>query len=195
MGEFCLETERLLIRNWREQDRDLFYLINSDDKVMEFFPFRRDRATSDELMDILRDCVAETGYGFTPIILKETDQAIGFCGLADINTEDGFPGTGVEIGWRLATEHWQKGYVTEAARKLLEFAFFKLEKQEIVSFAVHDNYRSFAVMKRLGMKRDPSRDFNHKKVPDTHPHLKRHLVYSLSRKLFTDIRDNSPYVT
>ena len=184
MTEFHLETERLIIRNWLEQDRELFYRINSDDRVMEFFPFRRDRAAANELLDILRRKITENGYGFTAIALRETNQAIGFCGLADISPEDGFPGTGVEIGWRLASEFWGKGYASEAARKLLEFAFDELDKPEVVSFAVHTNHRSFAVMKRIGMKRDPSRDFDHKKVPETHPDLKRHLVYALTRNQF-----------
>jgi RimJ/RimL family protein N-acetyltransferase len=50
-----LRTQRLILRNWRESDRELFHLINSDDRVMEFFPMRRSRADSDQMMDQLAD--------------------------------------------------------------------------------------------------------------------------------------------
>ena len=53
-----LRTERLILRNWEERDRELFHRINSDDRVMEFFPFRRDRAQADAVMDRMRDDIA-----------------------------------------------------------------------------------------------------------------------------------------
>lgn len=87
----------------------------------------------------------------------------------------------MEIGWRLATRFWGHGYVTEAAQSLLVMAFDEKETPEIVSFAVHDNHRSTAVMERIGLKRDPSRDFDHPRVPeDTHPHLRPHVTYALT---------------
>ncbi len=72
--------------------------------------------------------------------------------------------------------------MTEAAEKLLAFGFDTLNLDEIVSFAVHNNTRSFAVMERIGLKRDATRDFSHPRVPETHPHLKLHLFYALSRQ-------------
>ncbi|MCB1428834.1 MAG: GNAT family N-acetyltransferase, partial [Nitratireductor sp.] len=63
----------------------------------------------------------------------------------------------------------------------LEFGFTTLDLEEIVSFAVHDNHRSTNVMKRLGMVRIEDRDFDHPLVPDTHPHLKRHVFYAMSK--------------
>jgi RimJ/RimL family protein N-acetyltransferase len=87
----------------------------------------------------------------------------------------------MEIGWRLATRFWGHGYVTEAAQSLLVMAFDEKETPEIVSFAVHDNQRSTRVMERIGLKRDPSRDFDHPRVPeDTHPHLRPHVTYALT---------------
>ena len=159
MTDFYLETERLIIRNWKEQDRDLFYFINSNDKVMEFFPFRRDRAASDKMMDDLKQKIEKNGYGFTALEIKETCQCIGFCGLADFLADEDLAVNGVEIGWRLAPQYWGKGYATEAARRLIEFGFNDLKLDEIISFAVEDNQKSFAVMERLGMKHDKSRGF------------------------------------
>lgn len=185
MAETYLETERLILRNWQEEDRDLFHLINSDETVMEFFPFRRDREASDAMMDEVRKGIAESGFGFTAIALKESGEAIGFCGLANAGLEKEMGENAIEIGWRLAPQFWGRGYITEAAVKLLEYGFEELKLDEIVSFAVHNNHRSFAVMERIGMTRRPELDFDHIRVPDTHPHLKRHLVYSISKQDFT----------
>ncbi|MEM8649963.1 MAG: GNAT family N-acetyltransferase [Pseudomonadota bacterium] len=177
MAEFHLETDRLIIRNWKDEDRDLFYLINSDETVMEFFPFRRDYEQSSQMMDRIRKGIKQDGFGFTALELKETGEVLGFCGLADATVEDEtFEGL-MEIGWRLAPQYWGKGYATESAKRLLHYGFEELELPEIVSFAVHNNYRSLSVMQRIGMTRDPSRDFDHPGVPDDYSHLKKHLTY------------------
>jgi RimJ/RimL family protein N-acetyltransferase len=176
-----IRTERLTLRNWEDRDRDLFFRINSDDRVMEFFPFRRDRAESDTFLDRLRDGIAERGYGFSAIEIAATGECIGFCGLKEPDLDPVFPAGTIEIGWRLAPEYWGKGYVTEAAQAWLGFGFEQLSLDEIVSFAVWDNFRSTAVMERLGMRRDPAGDFDHPNVPDTHPHLRRHVLYRLTR--------------
>ena len=176
-----LETPRLVIRNWQDRDRDLFFRINSDERVMRFFPFRRSRAEADAFLALLREDNEERGYGFCALELKESGAAIGFAGLHPTGAIPPRPGGAVEIGWRLAPEHWGKGFVTEAGEAWLRFGFETLRLDEIVSFAVHDNHASIAVMKRLGMRREPESDFDHPKVPDTHPHLKRHVFHTLTR--------------
>ncbi|WP_438747623.1 GNAT family N-acetyltransferase [Pararhizobium sp. O133] len=177
-----VETERLRVRNWRKTDRPLFAEINADPKVMEFFPRRRTRAESDALMDEIRRRIADTGLGFFALALRDTDEPIGFLGLALTDLEPHLPDGTIEIGWRLAIRFWQKGYVTEASQAMLRHGFETCGLAEIVSFAVEQNSRSTAVMQRLGMRRDPNRDFDHPRVPDTLPHLKRHVLYALSRK-------------
>lgn len=173
-------TERLVLRNWLEEDRNLFREINRDQKVMEFFPFRRSHAECDILFDRNRTMIAETGLGFYALADRGTNEAMGFCGLAPVDLPGVLPDGSIEIGWRLATRFWSKGYVTEAARQLITHARETLEQSEIYAFAVHDNRRSIAVMQRLGMVHLESRDFDHPKVPDTHPQLKRHVLYHIS---------------
>jgi len=175
-----IETDRLRIRNWEDRDRNLFYQINSDDRVMAFFPFRRDRAQSDEMMDRLRDDIDRRGYGFTALELKHTGEPIGFAGINTTDIVPAIPGECVEIGWRLAPDFWGKGYATEAAKRLLAFGFEDLGLREIVSFAVWNNHPSTAVMRRIGMVADPAGDFDHPYVPDTHPQLKRHVFYRIT---------------
>jgi RimJ/RimL family protein N-acetyltransferase len=174
-----IRTERLILRNWEDRDRDLFHRINADDRVMEFFPFRRDRARSDALMDRLRTGIRERGYGFSAVEIAATGECIGFVGLHPAEIEFAVPAGSIEIGWRLAPEFWGFGYVTEAAEALLALGFETLGLAEIVSFAVWNNHRSSAVMRRLGMRQDTV--FEHPDIPETHPHLKRHVLFRLAR--------------
>jgi RimJ/RimL family protein N-acetyltransferase len=183
-----IRTERLILRNWEERDRDLFFRINSDDQVMEYFPIRRARIQSDALFDRLRAGIAEKGYGFTAVEIASTGECIGFVGIAETSLEPFLPDGTVEIGWRLAPEFWGHGYVTEAAEAWLAFGFEARDLDEIVSFAVWDNRRSIAVMERLGMRADPAGDFDHPTVPDTRPQLKRHRLYRLSREVWRNRR-------
>ncbi len=176
------ETERLIVRNWQDtqQDRALFHEINSDPEVMAFFPRRRTRAECDPLLDEARRRIAGDGLGFYALALRDGDRPIGFCGLKRPDIAPILPADTVEIGWRLARPHWGKGYVTEAGEALLRHGFQTLELPEIVSFAVPRNERSTAVMRRLGMRRDATRDFDHPHVPDTAPDLKHHVLYAIT---------------
>lgn len=176
-----LTTERLVLRDWQEKDRDLFREINRDPKVMEFYPHRRSHAEADEMMERINRLIAEDGHCFLAVAPRDTDEAMGYCGLSTLRgLEPALPDGTVEIGWRLATRFWGQGYVTEAARALLHYGFETRGLDEIVSFAVTDNHRSIAVMRRLGMREDVEGSFDHPRVPDTHPHLKRHALYRLT---------------
>ena len=177
-----VETPRLVVGHWLPSDRDLFREINADPKVMEFFPFRRTPEEADAFLGKLNGLIAENGMGFYALELKATGEPLGFCGLTYANMPGIFPNEAVEIGWRLASRFWGKGYATEAARAVLDFAFDVKNIEAIISFAVVENHRSTAVMKRLGFHRIPGTDFDHPRVPDTHPHLKRHLVYAITRE-------------
>jgi RimJ/RimL family protein N-acetyltransferase len=90
----------------------------------------------------------------------------------------------VEIGWRLARSHWGHGYATEAARAWLAHGFETLGLPEIVAFTDPANHRSLAVMRRLGMRPDPSRDFEHPAMPPGHP-LRPHRLFALTRAEWT----------
>jgi RimJ/RimL family protein N-acetyltransferase len=174
-------TPRLILRNWEEKDRDLFHEINSDPVVMEFFPFLRTRAQSDELFDRIRGVITQTGLGFFALADRETDTAMGFCGLSRTTRQEPYVADGsVEIGWRLARRYWGHGYITEAAEKLLEFGFDEKGLDEIVSFAVAGNTRSVAVMRRIGML-DTGRDFDMPGIDDARAELRRHVLYTIDR--------------
>ena len=175
-----LRTERLILRNWEVRDRELFHLINSDDRVMEFFPMRRTRAEADAMMDRLAEGIVKNGFGLAAIEIAETGDVAGFAGLHITNglpvAEDG----SIEIGWRMAPEFWGKGIASEAARSWRDFGFDRLGLDRIISFAVTGNKRSTNLMQRIGMHPRPELEFLHPAVPDSHPQLQRHALYEMS---------------
>lgn len=181
-----IRTERLLLRNWEERDRDLFHRINSDDDVMKFFGFRRNRASSDALMDRLRADIEARGFGLAAVELPISRETIGFVGLNPAALPGILPDDAMEIGWRMAPEHWGKGFATEAAQAWLAIAFRTLGLDEVVSLAVWNNARSIAVMERIGMKRDTGGDFDHPYVAE--PGLRRHVIYRLPRRAWSNAR-------
>lgn len=174
-----ITTTRLILRNWEERDRDLFHRINSDDRVMEFFDFRRDRAEADAVMDRMREEITRDGHGWTAAEIAETGECIGFIGLHKVEIPGLQKPDTCEVGWRLAPEFWGKGYASEGAGALLAFGFAELGLKEIISFAAQGNVRSIGVMERLGMTRDASADFDHPRVWE--PSLKRHVVYRIGK--------------
>ena len=146
---------------------------------MAFFPFRRDDAASDALLDRLRNGADRRGYGFVAAEIESTGECIGFVGIEPTDLEPWVRAGGVEIGWRLAPEFWGRGYATEAARAWLDFGFDQAGLDEIWSFAVAGNGPSIAVMKRIGMRQ--TAEFDHPGIPDTHPDLRRHVLYRIGR--------------
>ena len=119
----------------------------------------------------------EHGFGLWAIEVPGVAPFIGFAGLAVPQFSAHFTPC-VEVGWRLAFEHWGHGYATEAARLALGYGFGTLALPEVVSFTSATNHRSRAVMERLGMRRDPAEDFDYPPFPEGHP-LRRHVLYRL----------------
>ena len=174
-----IRTPRLALRQWTDADIEPFGAMNADPRVMEHFPSMPTREQTAEMVRILRGRIAERGWGLWAVEVPGVADYIGFVGLAAHRFEAHFTPC-VEVGWRLAFDHWGKGYATEAARAALEFGFTRAEFQEIVSFTVPANLRSQAVMKRIGMRRDVADDFDHPNIPQGHP-LRRHVLYRLQR--------------
>lgn len=167
-----IETERLILRPWRDADREPFARMNADPRVMEFFPACLSRAESDALADRAEAHFQQHGFTFFAAELRANGQFIGFVGLA---FEPHFV-KGVEIGWRLAAEYWNQGLATEGARAALRFGFNELHLDEIVAFTATSNVRSRRVMEKLGMTYNPADDFDHPRIAAGHP-LQRHVLY------------------
>jgi RimJ/RimL family protein N-acetyltransferase len=176
-----LETPRLILRNWDERDRDLFFEINSDERVMEHYPYRRNRSEADAVFDEWTAEINATPFGKFPVELKQTGECMGYCGLVPANVPPTLPTDPIEIGWRFAARFWGKGYASEAARALLRYGFEDLGLKEIISFTIPVNLRSQAVMRRIGMRRDEAADFDLPRIPDNKPEFKRHVLYRLTK--------------
>jgi len=149
-----LRTDRLLLRRWREEDREPFAEMNADPAVMEHFPARLTRAESDAFVDRVEQGFADHGFGLWAV--EAGGELVGFTGLSvprfRVAWMDAREQPVVEVGWRLRRSAWGRGYATEAARECVRFAFEDLGRDEVVSFTVVGNVRSRAVMERLGMR-------------------------------------------
>jgi RimJ/RimL family protein N-acetyltransferase len=184
-----LETERLLLRRWRPEDREPFARMNADPRVMEFFPKQFTREESDASVDRIDAHFQKHEFGLWAVELPGEAPFIGFIGLAVPRFEAAFTPC-VEVGWRLAAEHWGRGYATEGARAALAFGFGSLKLDEIVSFTVPTNVRSRRVMEKIGMSHCPEEDFEHPLVPEGHP-LRRHVLYRIRCSDATRVTEQS----
>ena len=146
---------------------------------MEHLPGTLTRAESDALAARIRADLAERGFGLWALEAAGVAPFIGFTGLAEPRFSAHFTPC-VEIGWRLAREHWGRGYAPEAARAALVYGFEQLGQGEIVSFAAAGNANSRRVMEKLGMTHDPADDFEHPNLAPGHP-LRRHVLYRIRR--------------
>jgi RimJ/RimL family protein N-acetyltransferase len=174
-----LRTERLILRPWRAEDLEPFAALNADPRVAEMLGGTGDRAFSDALAQRFTASFAERGFGYWAIELPGVAPFIGAVGLSVPSFDAPFM-PAVEIGWRLAFDHWGKGYATEGARAALDFGFNQAGLDEIVSFTAAINAKSRAVMERLGMQTDPRDDFTHVRLGPDHP-LYHHVLYRLRR--------------
>lgn len=174
-----LRTERLLLRPWRESDREPFATLNADPEVMEFFPAPLTRADSDALVDRILGAFAENGWGLWAAEVVDGPEFIGFIGLAVPRFEASFNPC-VEVGWRLARSAWGHGYAPEGAAEALRFGFAEAGLSEILSFTSVINTKSRRVMEKIGMTHDPADDFDHPSVPIDSP-LRRHVLYRATR--------------
>lgn len=188
-----LRTDRLLLRQWRPEDREPFAAMNADPEVMRHFPALMDRAGSDALAARAESVIAAEGWGLWAVEAPAGPGAddgrggsagtafAGFIGLSVVPFEAHFT-PAVEVGWRLARPFWGHGYATEGARAALTFAFVELELEQVVSFTAVANDRSRRVMERLSMTRDPADDFDHPRLPGSP--VERHVLYRLRAEQF-----------
>ena len=172
-----LRTNRLVLRRWREADREPFAALNADPRVMEHFPALLTPQETDAMIARMEAHFDKHGFGLWAVEVPGSAAFVGFVGLSVPQYQTHFTPC-VEIGWRLAAEHWGRGYATEAARAAVTFGFESLGLAEIVSFTATQNLRSRRVMEKIGMFYDLAGDFDHPLLPPGH-RLCRHVLYRL----------------
>ena len=167
MAEFRLETDRLILRDWREEDWPAFFEHTNTPAVMEWLggvlPPEKHQWMRDRLTGYTRD------HGFTFWVVERQNDGqngggdlsgefLGFCGLKRSNQKGGPIGE-YEIGWRLREDAWGKGYAREAAEASLALGFERFEAPHIIALTIHENKPSWVLMQRLGMERREDLDF------------------------------------
>lgn len=186
-----LVTPQLVLRRWRQADRESFAALNADPVAMEHMPAVLDRAQSDALVDRIEKHFEEHGFGLWVVDVVQGDERgfAGCVGLLRVAFDAPFA-PAVEVGWRLLPSTWGRGYATEAAREACRFGFEGLGLEEIVSFTVPANVRSRAVMERLGMVHDVEGGFEHPRIPEGH-RLRAHVLYRLSRERWNGLQSST----
>ncbi|WP_432950481.1 GNAT family N-acetyltransferase [Kribbella sp. CA-253562] len=144
-------TERLLLRPFQASDLEPWAALNTDPEVVRYLggePLTR--AASDLIAEQVNAQYAAENFGFLAIERRSDGAFLGACGLS---REQWYPDD-LQLGWRLAREHWGHGYATEAAASWLTHAFLELELPRVIAVTDTPNLRSIAVMRRLGMTFD-----------------------------------------
>lgn len=184
-----LITGRLLLRRWRDDDRQPFQSLNADPRVMEFMPGLLQPKVSDDLIARIELHFERHGFGLFAAELRQDQTFLGFIGLS-VPAYDAPFMPAIEIGWRLAADYWGLGLATEGARAVVRFAFEAAGLESLVSFTVPRNVRSRRVMEKLSMEHNPDEDFEHPLLPEGHP-LRRHVLYRLHRQAWLQSRQSA----
>ncbi|MCK5640075.1 MAG: GNAT family N-acetyltransferase [Gammaproteobacteria bacterium] len=146
-----LETERLILRPFIEQDFEHYYKFMSDNEAtryMNYSPLETTKEGARALFDTVLNAYTEDSSDLTLVIAqKMNNQFIGFCGLKKTNTSDT-----QEIYFTLLPKYWGKGYATEATTELINYTFNQTSIKHIIGYASPDNPLSWGVAERVGMK-------------------------------------------
>ena len=172
-----VQTQRLILRHWRESDREPFARMNADPLVMQYMPALLTREQSDAMVDRIEAHFRRYGFGLCAVELRDDHFFAGFIGLAVPSFQAHFTPC-VEIGWRLPVACWGKGLATEGAQSMVRYAAEVLGLKTLVSFTVPANIRSRRVMEKLGMSHDTADDFDNPGLPEAHP-FRRQVLYRL----------------
>lgn len=175
-----IETARVMLRNWRDSDRDVYLATCNSPAVTEHIGGPAAIADVDVALARIAKCQNDNGFSFWAIERKADGALLGYCGLRICDDLQRPVHGDVEIGWRLREEAWGQGYAREAAEAALAWAWANLDVERVVSFTVPANERSWRLMERLGMTRRPDLDFAHPRFPASHP-LSAHITYVAER--------------
>jgi RimJ/RimL family protein N-acetyltransferase len=159
MTRIAIETERLVLREWGEQDEWTFYDVMNTPLVMRWLGGVQSREEWDAGYQRLLGYQRDFGFTFWIVERNSDRQILGFCGLKRANAPGAMFQGEVEIGWRLREDAWGKGYAKEAAIASLDLAFGRFGAPHVVAITALGNEPSQGLMKRLGMVRREDLDF------------------------------------
>lgn len=185
MAEFRHETDRLILRDWREEDWPFFWEGTNTPGVMRWLGGVCDGAKRDAAQQRLLSYEREHGHTFWCVERRSDGAILGFCGLKRSNQSGGPLGM-MEVGWRLREDAWGRGYAKEAATASLDLAFDRFDAEKVIAMTVQRNTASWGLMQRLGMRRRDDLDFDNAEFDKEDPVI---IVYSADRASWTAHRD------
>jgi RimJ/RimL family protein N-acetyltransferase len=180
VAKIIAETERLIIRPWRESDRADYLATCNTEAVTANLGGPAKVEDIDAAIGRIRKSQQDNGFCFWAVERKSDGAFLGYCGLKLANLQGTPFADDIEIGWRLREDAWGKGYATEAAAAVLDWAWANLDADRIVSFTITANEPSRRVMERIGMTRRADLDFAHPSFAPDHP-LSGHVAYVAER--------------
>jgi RimJ/RimL family protein N-acetyltransferase len=178
MGEFRVETERLILRDWRGEDWPEFFRVTNTPAVMRWLGGVLDAGGQAAQRARVESCAAQHGHCFWAVERKENGALLGFCGLKRADAPASTVTGAMEVGWRFREDAWGQGYAKEASIASLDAAFDRFGADEVVALTVIDNASSWGLMKRLGMERREDLDYDDVRYE---PPWRRAIVYSITR--------------
>lgn len=178
MAEFEIATERLILRDWRDDDWTPFWEGTNTPAVMRWLGGVCDDAAKAAAQERLLSYNREDGHSFWAVERKDDGAILGFCGLKRSNQKGGPIGM-MEVGWRLRQDAWGQGYAKEAACASLGLAFDRFGANEVIAMTVQGNAPSWGLMLRLGMRRREDLDFSSKDFDAENGVI---IVYSITRE-------------
>jgi RimJ/RimL family protein N-acetyltransferase len=181
MHDYAIITERLGLRQWKDDDISPFAAMNEDAAVMRYFPSTLNYDETIAMVDRIRAHFDKHGFGLFAIDDLSIQTFIGYTGFMVPSFSSYFTPC-IEIGWRLQRSSWNKGYATEAAKACLHYGFETLNFDTIFSFTSLLNERSIKVMERIGMKKQG--EFDHPNIASSHP-LCHHVLYKTEKLKLT----------
>lgn len=173
--KYLFTSSRLGFRTWNNDDIQQMTLLNSDQEVMEFFPFLPSKKQTAEFIERMQNQFTENGFCYFPVDDLETDRFIGFIGFSLQKFESDFTPC-VDIGWRISKNYWGKGLATEGALACLKYGKDYLKLNRIYSMASKINSKSKKVMEKIGMTY--VKDFEHPKLREN-SRLKKCVLYAI----------------
>ncbi|MBX2873950.1 MAG: GNAT family N-acetyltransferase [Saprospiraceae bacterium] len=179
---YLFTSDRLGFRNWQSTDLNKMASINADQEVMQFFPSTQTKERTQQFIDRMQKQYAERGYCYFAVEKLTTEELIGFVGLAYQSFEAPFTPC-VDIGWRLAKEHWNQGYATEGAKRCLQYAFQEVDLKQICATAPAINLASIGVMKKIGLQFDY--EFEHPLLLN-HDRIRKCVLYSIDAATYQE---------
>lgn len=177
MAEFRHETDRLVLRDWRDDDWPEFWRGTNTPAVMRWLGGVADENGRAAAQARLQHYHREHGHTFWVVERKDDGALLGFCGLKRSNQAGGPQGM-MEVGWRLREDAWGQGYAREAAAASLDLAFGRFGVDEVIALTVQGNAPSWGLMHRLGMQRREDLDFANTEFD---PETGTIIVYSIAR--------------